>query len=337
MSETSADAPASSDDEVEAPLYPLEGKYLSQTDRETILGLPEIERETILADRAQQILRREQDIQLQRQLAASEAAASKRKRKAGAADLEESARKTSRPKVGKVGRSALDDYKKAREAKGAERTRFDSGKDTRRERSRSGSDDGYGDRDRDRDRYTRDDSEVEWADSYSRRERDEAPAELKDFDRCRIGRTAFAKVCFYPNFEQTMKGCFARVSIGLNRETGENMYRMAQIKGGLLIAYSDHLTSMLTTTCRFHPRQALHHGTPICNQQTPDHRRVRPRLPRQRRKTMAFLRLLRFSAHLIGALPIRLYSREGTHMSSTETLATAEAGRHPRIPRSAMG
>jgi len=233
MSETSADAPASPDNEVEAPLYPLEGKYLSQTDRETILGLPEIERETILADRAQQILRREQDIQLQRQIAASEAAASKRKRKAGAADLEESARKTSRPKVGKVGRSALDDYKKAREAKGAERTRFDSGKDTRRERSRSGSDDGYGDRDRDQDRYTRDDSEVEWADSYSRRERNEAPAELKDFDRCRIGRTAFAKVCFYPNFEQTMKGCFARVSIGLNRETGENMYRMAQIKGRL--------------------------------------------------------------------------------------------------------
>lgn len=224
-SDGEADAPASPADIDDGPLYPLEGKFISTADREHILSLPEIERESILAERAQEVLRQQQDIQLKKQLAVSEAAASKRKRKATAADLDESsARKSSRPKTAKAGRTALDDYKKAREAKGAERTsRFDSRRDPRRSRSASSA----SDRDADGE------SEVEWAEpsSGNRRDKDEAPAELKDFDRCRIGRTAFAKVCFYPHFEETMKGCFARVSIGMNRETGQNMYRMTQIKG----------------------------------------------------------------------------------------------------------
>ena len=76
-------------------------------------------------------------------------------------------------------------------------------------------------------------SEVEWAEPSSdgRRDRDDPPADLKDFERCRVGRSNFAKVCYYPNVEQTMKGCFCRVSIGVNRDSGQNLYRMTQIKG----------------------------------------------------------------------------------------------------------
>lgn len=229
----SADAPGSPADIDldDGPLYPLEGQFLSAADKAEILALPEIERESILASREDEKIRRNQDIQLKRQLAASEAAASKfRKRKAAAADLGDEdggGRKSSRPKLEKAGRSALDDYKKAREAKGAERSsRFDAGRRDPRHRSRSRSSAGS-DRDADGE------SEVEWAEPISRRDKDEPSADLKDFDRCRIGRSAFAKVCFYPNFEETMKGCFARVSIGMNRETGENMYRMTQIKGKL--------------------------------------------------------------------------------------------------------
>ena len=222
MSESSPEpaAPASPIDE--GPLYPLEGKYSSATDKQDILSLPEIERESILAERAAEVLKRQQDLQLKKALAATQAAASKHKRKAGAAQLDDDdvgQRKSSKAKTG--GRSALDDYKKAREAKGAERTsRIDSKRDPRSRRSPSSA----SDRDADGE------SEVEWAAPSSDR-KDEAPADLKDFDRCRIGRSAFAKVCFYPDFEQTMKGCFCRVSIGMNRETGENMYRMTQIKG----------------------------------------------------------------------------------------------------------
>jgi RNA polymerase-associated protein RTF1 len=224
-SAASSPEPAAASDIDDGPAFPLEGIYLDSADRARILALPEIQREEILAERAAENTKRQQDIQLKKALAATQAAASKhQKRKAAAADLDDDAgqRKSSRAKVEK--RSVLDDYKKAREAKGAERTsRLDPRRERdRKRRSRSAS--SASDRDADGE------SEVEWA-PETRRE--EQPADLKDFERCRVGRSSFAKVCFYPSFETTMKGCFARVSIGLNRETGENMYRMTQIKGQL--------------------------------------------------------------------------------------------------------
>ena len=215
-----ADAPASPAPVDDGPLYPLEGKFTDVDDREHVLGLPEIERETILADRAAEVLKREQDLQLKK---LREETASKSKRKAAVAGLDDDdTRKSSRAKKS----SALDDYKKAREAKGAERTgrNLDAGRGRRRS-SRSLS--SASDRDADGE------SEVEWAEpSGSRaRTRDEPPADLKDFDRCRLGRSSFAQVLFYPNFEQTINGCFARISVGPHRETGELIYRMTQIKG----------------------------------------------------------------------------------------------------------
>ena len=213
-------APASPVDD--GPMYPLEGKFTSAADRAHIMSLPEIDREALLAERASENLKRQQDLQLRKALAATQAAASKHKRKAAAAHLDDDggARKSKREKADRTGRSALDDYKKAREAKGAERTgRFDT-KPGRRRDSRSPSSAS--------DRDAEGESEVEWATEPVRREE---PADLRDFERCRVGRSNFAKVCFYPNFEATMKGCFCRVSIGVNRETGQNMYRMTQIKG----------------------------------------------------------------------------------------------------------
>lgn len=216
-SEGEADAPAEDDDD--APLYPLEGKFVSSSDRAHIMSLPEIEREGILADRAEEVSRRQQDLQLRKQLQRGQAAANKHKRKAAAAELEDGSRRSTRPKTEKA--SALDNYRRAREQKGAERRELESGRDRRDERSPSSA----SDRDADGE------SEVEWAEPSSSRHRDEPPAELRDFERCRVGRSNFSKVCFYPGFEDAIKGCYARVSIGLNRETGQNMYRMTQIKG----------------------------------------------------------------------------------------------------------
>ena len=227
-SNVSPPEPASASPIDDGPAFPLEGVYLDSADRAHIQSLPEIQREEILAERAAENTKRQQDLQLKKALAATQAAASKhQKRKAAAADLDDDAgqRKSSRAKVEK--RNVLDDYKKAREARGADRTsRLDPRRDGgRKRRSRSAS--SASDRDADGE------SEVEWAPEVSSR-REEAPADLRDFERCRVGRSSFAKVSFYPNFEETMKGCFARVSIGVNRETGENMYRMTQIKGKMI-------------------------------------------------------------------------------------------------------
>ncbi|CAK3943634.1 RNA polymerase-associated RTF1 [Lecanosticta acicola] len=197
--------------------YPLEGKYMSPGDREYVMSLPEVEREAILAERAEEEQKRKQDAMLRKAFAQSNAA-SKIKRKAEAAELEDDNRRTTRPKTQK--RTALDDYKRAREQKGADRGRRDTARDRKDERSPSSA----SDRDADGE------SEVEWAEPTSS-SRPDPPPELRDFERCRVGRSNFAKVCFYPGFEEAIKGCFARLSIGINRETGQNQYRMAQIRG----------------------------------------------------------------------------------------------------------
>lgn len=57
----------------------------------------------------------------------------------------------------------------------------------------------------------------------------EIPVELADIQRVKVGRTNFAKVCFFPGFESTMIGCYARVCVG--RDANGNQYRVSQIKG----------------------------------------------------------------------------------------------------------
>lgn len=216
------DAPHEDADEDEQPLFPLEGRFKDAADRNRILSLPEIEREEILEERASQVTRRQQDLKLKKALAEGQA----KKRSASTAELDDGNKRSTRPKTDKR-TAALDNLKRAREQKGAERDRRDAGRsrrdDREEERSLSPSRDADGESD----------DNVEWADTQydkARRDRDEPPAELRDFERCRVGRSNFAKVCFYPGFEDAIRGCFARVSIGLNRETGQNMYRMTQIR-----------------------------------------------------------------------------------------------------------
>ncbi|KAG9834475.1 plus-3-domain-containing protein, partial [Aureobasidium melanogenum] len=208
----------------DAPLYPIEGKFRSESDRAEVMAMTEIRREEILAERAAEVERRVQDLQLKKilqQRKREQAGADKRKRKAAAADLDDDdQRKSSRPKVKASG--PLEAYKREREMKGQQRNRED---DRRRDRSPSRDD-------VDSDRDAEGDSEVEWDEKpRAAAARDEAPATLRDFERARIGRTNFARVCFYPTFETSIRNCYARVSIGVNRDTGAPQYRMAQIKG----------------------------------------------------------------------------------------------------------
>lgn len=237
MDDEHEDAPHEDADEDEQ-LFPVEGRFTSTADRDRILALPEIEREEILAERATQITRRQQDLVLKKALAASgEAAAAAKKRKAATAELDDDNKRSTRPKTDKR-TAALDNLKRAREQKGAERDRRDAGRSHRDEREEQQSRSPSRDADSDHER-------VDWAEtSDKRRDRDEPPAELRDFERCRVGRTNFAKVCFYPGFEDAIKGCFARVSIGINRETGQNQYRMTQIRSEDFMSFKTAL--MLT-------------------------------------------------------------------------------------------
>ncbi|TKA27671.1 hypothetical protein B0A49_13548, partial [Cryomyces minteri] len=119
----------------------------------------------------------------------------------------------------------LEAYKRHREQKGEQRRRED---DRRRDRRSMSREDGHSDADADGE------SEVEWDDGKTKlmpSAHEELLADIKDFERVRVGRTNFAKVCFYPTFNDAISGCFCRVSIGIDRSNGQNMYRMTQIKG----------------------------------------------------------------------------------------------------------
>ncbi|KAL4906643.1 hypothetical protein BDW74DRAFT_150891 [Aspergillus multicolor] len=233
MSESEAPSDSEGSDaavEDEGPLYPYEKLYHSIKDKNDIMALPEIQREQILSERAQEVDRHNQDLALRRLLASREREearkAKKNKRKASAANLDEGHRKSSRQKTTLGGRKvgeaseAIEAYKRQREQKGKrdELRRRDTTTKDNKSRSRVSDEDADGD------------SEVEWDD----RERsvsppkDDPPAELRDIQRARVGRTNFAQVCFYPGFESTMVGCYVRLSIGPN-DHGINEYRLAQI------------------------------------------------------------------------------------------------------------
>lgn len=222
----------------EGDRYPLEGKFINASDKAQILAMPEIKREELLAERAQEVERDRQNRALRQLLHARDAEAKKldKKRKAGAAELEDNQRKTSRQRTklggGKVGEasSGIDSLKKARAEKTDRQRRRDEDKE--RNRGRRELHDEFSEADADGE------SEVEWDDGKAKNKkssspdyRDAEPAGLQDIERVRVGRSRFALVCFYPGFDEAITGCFVRISVGVDKETNQNIYRMAVIKG----------------------------------------------------------------------------------------------------------
>lgn len=249
MSESESDSDASPPADDDSPIFPYEKLYYSAKDKEEIMAMPEIQREQILSERAQEVDRHNQDLALRRLLASREREearrAKKNKRKASVAGLEDGQRKSSRQKTTLGGRKvgeasgAIEAYKRQREQKGRrdERRLRDSKTKDQRPLSR---DDGVSDVD------AEGESEVEWDDRAERSPsipKDDPPAELRDIQRARVGRSNFAQVCFYPGFDDAISGCFVRVNIGPNRETGQNEYRLCQIKRMFcLIMYHNSLS-----------------------------------------------------------------------------------------------
>jgi RNA polymerase-associated protein RTF1 len=237
MSESDSEGEAAAEED-DGPIFPYEKLYYSAKDKAEIMALPEIQREELLSERAQQVDRHNQDLALRRLLASREreearAQAKKNKRKAGTADLEEGQRKSSRQKMTLGGRKvgeasdAIEAYKRQREQKGRrdEARRRDAA--ARKSLRRGDSNEAFSDAD------AEGESDVEWDDKPDRAvpvPKDDSPAELKDIQRVRVGRSNFAQVCFYPKFDDLITGCFARVNVGPNRDTGENVYRVCIVK-----------------------------------------------------------------------------------------------------------
>jgi RNA polymerase-associated protein RTF1 len=202
----------SEDDEREPSLYPLEGKYKDHADKDRLLAMTEIDREAVLAERAAQIEREQQDRHLRNLLKSRNAAD---RRAAAAASTRKSLRTKSAPK-------------KSEEA--TKRGKLDELRRNREERKATGRRSSFGDEDASKKLLS--DGEEDYAEESHPRE--ERPINLDDVNRCRIGRSALAKYFDYPGFEDVIPDIFVRVTIW-DKESGKNVYRMAQIKGKAFI------------------------------------------------------------------------------------------------------
>jgi RNA polymerase-associated protein RTF1 len=198
--------------------YPLEGKYVDESDKRRIMGMSQLEREEILGQRAEETNRAHFKAELERRAAQE----NNRKRKADSEEHDD-ARKNSRPKVQPRKNDKLEQYKREREQRGQQRQRQD---DRRSGRRRSSS----GDRGAGSDADADGESDIEWDERPAEKAREEQPASLRDFESVRVGRGFFSEVCFYPGFEEAMTGAFGRVGVGQD-SSRRTLYKMAQIKG----------------------------------------------------------------------------------------------------------
>ncbi|KHN95085.1 Plus-3 like protein [Metarhizium album ARSEF 1941] len=200
--------------------YPVDGKFTSEAEKAEIMAMREVDRERILAERMDEVERQRQRRRLRQMIEETERRNVKKKRSADTAELEDGQRRASRQRTGKGNESAMDSLRRARAEKAKrkeDQTRGRAYSPTRRASDDEGSGDDFG---RARSRTPEKEQEKE------------APAaELKDFERVRLGRNEFAQVCFTPGFEAAIVGCYIRIALGPHPETGVEQYRMAAIKG----------------------------------------------------------------------------------------------------------
>lgn len=217
-SEGEADAPADDDDDIP---YPLDGKFKDEADKARIQSLSQLEQEKILSERADDSLRRQQQIQLRQKIKEQEREKERlegrNKRKAAAADLDDESRRATRPKTKRD--EAMESLKRSRENNRKREV-------TRRLPTSRSHSPGSSDKD------AEGESEVEWDDRprTTGGSREEPLAEMHDIEHIRVGRSRFAECCFFPGFEEAITGCFVRVCVGTDRD-GRPLYRMALIKG----------------------------------------------------------------------------------------------------------
>ena len=223
-----------SEAEEEANPFPLEGKYKDESDREHLESLPEMERETLLFERSQ-IMQKYQERKLFRARGRDMKEQQQRaKNDEDSRKTRASTRSTHATGHSDIKASKLSQLKKQRARKNrhySDNEDEDDEEDYREEDykddegSEYGDDEEYNPFDR-RDTYDKRE-EVEWAEEEDEQDRE---PEISDFNKLRIGRSFVAKFCFYPGFEDAVKGCYGRVNVGTDKRTGKTSYRMVRIE-----------------------------------------------------------------------------------------------------------
>jgi RNA polymerase-associated protein RTF1 len=218
---------------------------MSLDEKAQILAMPEIQRESILAERAEEQSRIVQNRQLRLRLAQARARPTTQKRKASDTGDDER-RKTTRQRKTLGGRKEgevnekLEEYRRQRAQKDARKEQRKRDEEDRRANPNYDEDDAEEadmvESDLDADGESDNGYEPAPAEERNAKQReiekiDDSPASLQDYNHVKVGRSNFAEVCYHPGFEEAIKDCYARISVGMDKSTGENIYRMGKITG----------------------------------------------------------------------------------------------------------
>ncbi|KAL8292609.1 hypothetical protein RQP46_001221 [Phenoliferia psychrophenolica] len=231
-----SDGDASDDDrDDDESQFPLEGKYIDEADRAKILAMPELDREGILGDRAEQLNAAAQRKDLRRMVKEKERA------EGGGSGADDGQRGALRERkaTGATREKAIgiEKLKKRREEKGKQKERrgagaYDDEPSSPRRRSSPGN---YSDDEEDGevDRYDKKSSSSKKA--AQKGQQDVAGPEL--LKSVTVTRSKLAEFCAAPWFESWVKGAWVRYLIGQDDE-GQPRYRLCQVEG--VTDYPDH-------------------------------------------------------------------------------------------------
>ncbi|KAK7683685.1 hypothetical protein QCA50_013061 [Cerrena zonata] len=215
------DEPESEEDSAESNPYPIEGKYIDEEDRERLLGLSEIEREDILAQRQEEMQRIKMRSQLDQMV--KDQSGRKDDTVSKSAKRQHTQRGATKEKTRK-----LDELKARRKAKDErKRSRADSPK---RERSSSPMDMETSDEEDEDGQVTKMDEEEERLNRIYGKDSPavDEPMTMADLETVRLTRDMLAKFCLAPWFEDYVKGAWVRYLIGQD-EQQQPIYRVCEV------------------------------------------------------------------------------------------------------------
>lgn len=209
-----------SEQEVPINPYPLEGKYKDEDDKQRLIAMPEVERESILFDRAQEVQRFEEQQYLSqrakqrlRETTESTRARSKRNREIGSSARTDKLRELKRRR-----------QQKQRDGRGSESDEQAEESDESEELESDVDEFRVGGEDEDVNK------QVEWAADDEQEVEALMEATTSDLNHIRFSRKLLSRFCYYPEFASAVVGCFVRINVGFNERRQQTVYRICQVK-----------------------------------------------------------------------------------------------------------
>ncbi|KAK4056008.1 RNA polymerase-associated protein rtf1 [Microbotryomycetes sp. JL221] len=225
---------AGDEDKDPSKMYPLEGKYKDEAERDYIDNLPEVEREQILGERADEIAEWNSRQQLR------EMVRMKERREAGAAGSSDeegaSRRKGGRNRTATgATKTKTDQFAKLREKREKRQQRKDT--KSRDEDGDEDDDDNDGGARRavyssenDYSDESEDDRKAKKQSTRKAKSKQAEPASQAQLRDCFVTRIKLSEFCNAPWFEEWVTGAWVRCLLGVDQQSKQRIYRLCEVR-----------------------------------------------------------------------------------------------------------